>query len=78
MTTARKRFRIGCMMLRAASQLDFHDLPTPKRSESLPDYLVRCGVALTVEQALEGLLLAAGPRFVAMRDELAADPSINL
>lgn len=75
---AHKRFRIGCMMLRFSSQLDFKDLPPPRQSESVIDWLVRAGISQTPQQALEGLLLASGPRVVQMRDELAADPSVDL
>ncbi len=75
---ARKRFRIGCMMMRASSQMDFRHLAPPKKSESVIDWLVRCGIARTPQQALDGLLLAAGPNVLNLRNELAADPSVDL
>lgn len=69
---ARRRFRIGCMMLRTAGQLDFKDLPAPGRAESIIDWLVRVGIAQNQLQALEGLLLARGTCMVELRDEIAA------
>lgn len=65
---ARKRFRLACRMLRQAGRLDIADLPAPRRSESVIDWLVRAGLAQTPQQAAEGLLVAAGLR--ELRDEL--------
>jgi len=65
---ARKRFRIGCRMLRQAGKLDFADLPPPRRSESVIDWLCRSGLAQSPQDAAEGLLVAAGLR--ELRDEL--------
>lgn len=59
---------LSCRMLRAAGKLDMKHLPPPRHSESLVDYLVRAGVALTPETASEGLLVAAGLQ--ALRDEV--------
>ena len=54
----KEAFRLGCNMLRLAGKLDFRDLPRPRASESLVDFLVRAGVAKTPQAALEGLLVA--------------------
>lgn len=59
---------LACRMLRQAGKLNMRDLPAPRRSESLVDWLVRAGVAQSPAAAAEGLLLAAGLR--ELRDEL--------
>lgn len=51
---------LACRMLRLAGKLDFADLPPPRRSESIIDWLVRVGIAQTPQQAADGLLTAAG------------------
>lgn len=53
-------FSVACRMFRLAGKLDFADLPPPRRSESVIDWLVRVGIAQTPQQAAEGLLTAAG------------------
>ena len=53
-------FSLACRMLRGAGKLDFRDLPAPRKSESLVDWLVRAGIAQTHLQAAAGLLEAAG------------------
>lgn len=67
-------YRLACKMLRNAGKLDMRDLPAPRRSESVIDWLVRAGVAQTPQDAVEGLLRAAG--LVAIRDELLALPDV--
>ena len=47
-------------MLRQAGKLDFSELPPPRRSESVVDWLVRAGIAKTPQHAAAGLLEAAG------------------
>lgn len=54
------RLSVACNMLRLAGKLDFADLPAPRRSESLIDYLIRAGIANSPQQAADGLLVAAG------------------
>lgn len=56
----KEAFRLSCKMLRNAGKLDFRDLPQPRRSESIIDWLVRVGIAQTPSQAADGLLTAAG------------------
>lgn len=43
-----------------SGMLDFAELPPPRRSESLIDWLVRAKIAQTPQQAAEGLLIASG------------------
>ena len=50
---------LACNMLRQAGKLDFRDLPPPRRTESVIDWLVRAGVAKCAQQAAKGLLVAA-------------------
>lgn len=52
-------YSLGCKMLRQAGKLDFRDLPPPRRSESIVDWLVRVGIAKTPQRAAAGLLEAA-------------------
>lgn len=51
---------LACRMLRRAGKLDFANLPPPRRSESVVDWLVRVGIAETPQNAARGLLVAAG------------------
>lgn len=51
---------LACRMLRRAGKLDFANLPPPRRSESVVDWLVRAGIAETPQNAARGLLVAAG------------------
>ena len=83
-------FRLGCQILRLHEKLNFaryewsdldptkpeKGLAMPKRGESIVDWMVRVGLAETPQDALEGLLLAAGA--TQGRDEalrLLEDPS---
>lgn len=51
---------LACRMLRRAGKLDFANLPPPRRSESVVDWLVRVGIAESPQRAASGLLVAAG------------------
>ncbi len=51
---------LACRMLRRAGKLDFANLPPPRRSESVVDWLVRSGIADSPKSAARGLLVAAG------------------
>lgn len=51
---------LACRMLRRAGKLDFANLPPPRRSESVVDWLVRVGIAETPQRAARGLLVASG------------------
>lgn len=51
---------LACRMLRRAGKLDFANLPPPRRSESVVDWLVRAGIAETPQRAARGLLVASG------------------
>lgn len=62
---------LNCRMLRQAGKLDFRDLPPPRRTESVVDWLVRAGLAVSPQAAAEGLVLAAG--LFKLRDELLAE-----
>lgn len=68
-------FRLACRMLRLLEKLDFRDLPPPRQSESLVDWLVRSGVAKSPQAAADGLLVAAGLRELC--DEVWALPEMN-
>lgn len=67
---------LNCRMLRQAGKLDFADLPPPKRTESIVDWLIRSGLAVSPQAASEGLVVAAG--LTNLRDELLALPPCML
>lgn len=68
-------FAYGCLVLRATGKLDMRDLPPPRRSESVIDWLVRAGIAESPQVACEGLLVARGLR--ELRDFFYADPGTH-
>ncbi len=82
------RFRIGCRMLRGEGRLNFArpnqlqvpgtyvDLPRP--GESVVDWMVRAGMAITPQDALEGLLRARGETMVQLRDSWLANPNPSI
>jgi hypothetical protein len=69
------KLSIACRMLRLAGKLDFADLPAPRRSESLIDYLVRVGIAQSPQQAADGLLVAAG--LTDLHGEVMSNPELS-
>lgn len=62
---------LTCRMLRNAGKLDFANLPFPRRSESVIDWLVRARIAESSGSAGRGLLIAAG--LAELHAELCAD-----
>jgi hypothetical protein len=67
---------LTCRMLRNAGKLDFANLPFPRRSESVIDWLVRARIAESSGSAGRGLLIAAG--LAELHAELCAELCADL